>query len=151
MKGVLREFAAVAGFMCGTLSFTAQAQTMPPRSPAGHVTIHQVSVAFIGSAALGGGSLSYRGKAYRFKVGGLGVGAFGASRLDAQGSVFNLNRLADFNGVYLEIRSGWAAGSVGRGQLWLRNRHGVALRLRAEREGLALALGADGMVVELEH
>ena len=93
--------------------------------------------------------MSYKGRAYPFKVGGLGVGGFGASRIDAGGSVFNLRQLADFDGVYVQLRSGWAVGDEGKGQMWLRNAHGVILRLKAQREGLALSVGADGMLIHL--
>ena len=130
-------------------ALTARAQTPPSGPPAAKVAIHQATIAFIGSAALGGGTVTYRGRSYGFNVAGLGVGGFGASRLDAVGDVYGLDRLADFEGAYLEIRSGWAVGSHGRGFMWLHNPNGVIMRLRAQRHGLALALGADGMVVKL--
>ena len=65
---------------------------------------------------LGGGTLNYRGATYRFRLGGLGIGGVGVSRLDATGSVYNLRSLADFEGVYGQVRSGWAAGDQGRGR-----------------------------------
>jgi hypothetical protein len=37
----------------------------------------------------------------------------------------------------------------GKGEMWLQNGNGVYLRLKARREGLALSLGADGMIVRL--
>jgi hypothetical protein len=148
-KALARRLAFLLGISCGTFSFEAFAQSDRPASPSGRVTIHQVNVAFIASAAAGGGTLSYKGRAYHFKVGGLGVGGFGASRIDASGSVFNLRQLADFDGVYVQLRSGWAVGDQGKGQMWLRNAHGVILRLKAQREGMALSLGADGMLIHL--
>jgi hypothetical protein len=135
-------------FFCG-LPATAHAQSGSLGPPDGQVSIHQVSVAFIGSAAVGGGTLRYRGRTYRFKVGGLGVGGMGASRLDADGNVYGLRQLADFEGAYLEVRSGFAAGDIGHGTMRLRNGNGVVMRLRAQRKGLALTLGADGMIVKL--
>lgn len=44
---------------------------------------------------------------------------------------------------------GWAVGQHGKGDMWLQNSNGVYLRLKARRQGLALSLGADGMVVRL--
>jgi hypothetical protein len=123
----------------------AQSDALGP--PVGRVSIHQLTVAFIGSAEVGGGALTYRGRTYRFNATGLGVGGVGASRLDAGGDVYGLRDLSDFEGAYLEARSGWAVGPKGRGFLWLRNAHGVVMRLRAHRNGLALTLGADGMLV----
>jgi hypothetical protein len=130
------------------LSAGAYAQSAPPK-PSGSVNIHQVQVAFIGSGAVGGGTLRYRGRSYPFKLGGLGIGGFGVSTLDATGSVYNLRRLQDFEGVYGQARIGWAVGEQGKGDMWLQNANGVYLRLKARRQGLALSLGADGMVVRL--
>jgi hypothetical protein len=147
------SFLAALGPMvlCGILSASALAQSGsgPPPKPSGSINIHQVQVAFIGSGAIGGGTLHYRGRSYPFKLGGLGIGGFGVSTLDATGSVYNLHRLQEFEGVYGQARMGWAVGEQGKGQMWLQNSNGVYLRLRARRQGLALSLGADGMVVRL--
>ena len=133
---------------CGSLPPDAFGQSAPPR-PSGSVSIHQVQVAFIGSGAVGGGNLYYRGRSYPFKLGGLGIGGIGVSRLDASGNVYNLHRLQDFDGVYGQARTGWAIGGQGKGQMWLQNGNGVYLRLKAQRQGLSLSLGADGVVVRL--
>jgi hypothetical protein len=135
--------------VCSILSVGALAQRAPPAHPSGSVSIHQVQVAFIGSGAIGGGTLYYRGRSYPFKLGGLGIGGIGISTLDATGSVYNLRRLEDFNGVYGQARTGWALGEQGKGQMWLQNSNGVYLRLKAKRQGLSLTLGADGMLVRL--
>ena len=135
--------------LLSTFSVGALAQSARPPQPSGSVTIDQVEIAFIGSGAVGGGTLYYRGHSYPFKLGGLGIGGIGVSRLEVSGSVYNLRRLADFNGVYGQARTGWAIGQQGQGELWLQNGNGVYLRLKARRQGLSLSLGADGMVVEL--
>ena len=57
--------------------------------------------------------------------------------------------LQDINGVYALVRSGWAIGDHGRSKMWLKNADGVLLKLQARREGLALSLGADGIVIQL--
>jgi hypothetical protein len=131
------------------VSVGAFAQSARPPQPSGSVTISQVQVAFIGSGAVGGGTLHYRGRSYPFKVGGLGIGGIGISRLEATGSVFDLRRLEDFNGVYGQARTGWAIGQHGKGEMWLQNANGVHLRLKARRQGLSLTLGADGILVQL--
>ena len=145
------SFLAALGPMVlyGILSAGALAQSAPPPKPSGSVNIHQVQVAFIGSGAVGGGTLYFHGRSYPFKLGGLGIGGFGVSTLDATGSVYNLRRLQDFEGVYGQARMGWAVGEQGKGQMWLQNSNGVYLRLKARRQGLALSLGADGMAVRL--
>ena len=147
-RGVVRLAAALA-ILCAVGAPPASAQGSPPSRPSGTVTIHQVQVAFVGSGAAGGGTLHYRGRAYPFNVGGLGIGGFGVSRLDATGAVYNLRNPADLNGVYAQVRKGWAVGARGGGAMWLQNTNGVYLRLSARRRGLALSLGADGMVIRL--
>src|SRR5258708_2727034 len=94
---IVRAMGMLACIVLAALSSPASAQQ---GKPSGQIVIHQVSVAFIASAGAGGGSLAYRGRSYRFSVGGLGVGGVGVSRLDAGGAVYNLRRLADFNGAY---------------------------------------------------
>jgi hypothetical protein len=135
--------------LCGISPLDACAKSAPPPRPSGSVSIRQVQVALIGSGAVGGGTLYYRGRSYPFKLGGLGIGGIGVSRLYAGGNVYNLHRLQDFEGVYGQARTGWALGEQGKGQMWLQNSNGVYLRLKAQRQGLSLSLGADGMVVRL--
>ncbi|HET6618642.1 MAG TPA: hypothetical protein VFG64_01800 [Dongiaceae bacterium] len=111
------------------------------------VKIEQVQIAFIGSGNLGGGTLFYGGKQYPFTVGGLGVGGFGVSRMTATGIVYNLRNLNDFPGGYVQGRYGMAIGDLSAGELFLSNTKGVALRLKAERSGLALSLGGDAVYI----
>jgi hypothetical protein len=140
--------ALAAGMM---LFFTSSTITLGQNSkPSGTLSIHQVQVAFIGSGTSGGGTLRFGGKNYSFKLGGLGIGGIGVSRINASGTVYNLNRLQDFNGVYGQARTGWAAGKSGKGEMWLQNTNGVYLRLHAQRKGLSLSLGADGIVIQLQ-
>jgi hypothetical protein len=111
------------------------------------VTIEQVQIAFIGSGNLGGGTLFYGGQQYPFTVGGLGIGGFGVSRMTATGIVYNLRNLNDFPGAYVQGRYGLAIGDLSAGELFLSNTSGVALRLKAERTGLALSLGGDAVYI----
>jgi hypothetical protein len=140
--------AVVSALLLSGLARNASAQN-PPLRPSGSVNIHQVQIAFIGSGTTGGGTLYFRGRAYPFKLGGLGIGGIGISTIDAVGTVYNLYRLEDFNGVYGQAQTGFAIGEQGKGQMWLQNSHGVYLKLQTKRQGLALSLGAGGMAVQL--
>jgi hypothetical protein len=128
----------------------ARAEDMPNTPPSGHVEIEEMQVAFIGSGTLGGGRLTFEGRTHAFNVGGLGVGGFGASKFTASGDVYNLKKLSDFAGPYAEIRTGWALGENGKGRTWLRNANGVLLSLKGTREGLQMATGASGVVIQLK-
>lgn len=116
----------------------------------GTVNIHQVQIAWIGSANLGGGTLQFNGQTYNFSVGGLGIGGFGVSELTATGEVYNLSDIANFAGAYVQGRWGFALGDISKGELWIRNDNGVYLHLKAQREGLALSLGGDALYINLD-
>lgn len=128
----------------------ALAAEQPTGAPSATVTIQQIQVALIGSGALGGGKLNFGGRSYPIAVGGLGVGGIGASQLKATGTVYGLTRREDFAGAYVQIREGWALGNEGKGVLWLTNGKGVTIKLNAQREGLRLSLGADGVVIKFK-
>lgn len=137
------------GFAAAVL--TMLAGTAAPAEPSGTVTISQVQVAFIVSGALGGGTLRFGGQSRDFSIGGLGIGGLGASRLEAQGEVYNLTRLEDFEGPYAQGRAGAVAGdSQTEGGLWLINPNGVEMRLTSRREGYALSLGGDAVYVKFD-
>lgn len=116
----------------------------------GSVTVEQVQIAFIGSGNIGGGTLSYQGKTYSFSIGGLGIGGIGISKMTATGEVYNMRQLTDFSGAYLQARYGLALGNVSAGELWLQNGSGVVLHLDAKRQGLALSLGGDAVVIDFD-
>ena len=119
------------------------------RHPSGTVAIDQGQAGFIVTAGYGGGVLRYEGKSYGFQIGGLGVGGFGASSVKATGIVYDLHSIADFPGPYAAIRAGGAVGEKSIGRIWLRNNHGVTLKLDAKRRGLMLATGADAVVISM--
>jgi hypothetical protein len=140
-----RRFALLAASSAATLGLPRTAKSDLVES--GRVTIEQVQIAFIGSGNLGGGSLSYGGRNYDITVGGLGIGGFGISKMTAVGTVYNLFKLEDFAGAYVQARYGMAIGELGGGELFLQNTHGVGIRLKADRVGLALSLGGDAVYI----
>jgi len=117
----------------------------------GYVRMTQVQAAYLGSGNAGGGVLKYKGGTYAFSVGGLGVGGIGVSKIEARGEVYGLQRLDDFAGAYAQARYGFALGTTSAGELWLQNRKGVVMHLKAKREGLMLSLGGDAVVIEMNQ
>jgi hypothetical protein len=141
-RGFLARIAAVPTFL-----FAAPAGA---DVASGSVTITQTQIAFIGSGNLGGGTLNYGGRKYDFTIGGLGIGGFGISKIEAEGNVYDLKRLADFPGAYVQGRYGVVVGKASTGELWLTNASGVSLSLKAKRTGLALSLGGDAIYIDLD-
>jgi hypothetical protein len=117
----------------------------------GYVRMTQVQAAYLGSGNAGTGVLKYKGGTYPFSVGGLGVGGIGVSKIEARGEVYGLQRLDDFAGAYAQARYGFALGTKSAGELWLQNRKGVVMHLKAKREGLMLSLGGDAVVIEMDQ
>ena len=148
-KTPTRRGLVLAGAGLVLASRPAAAQQHLERS--GTVWMEQVQMAFIGSGGAGEGVLHWRGNSFRFSVGGLGVGGFGVSKMQASGEVYNLRELSHFPGAYGSARYGAAAGNRGGGELWLENPQGVVMSLKAHREGLALSLGADAVLIEFKR
>ena len=138
----------LAAIIAATSSY-AEAQTPAAPPAAARVSISQVQLALVGSAAVGGGTLHFKGRNYPFTINGLGVGGLGVSKLEATGEVYQLARVSDLDGVYGQVRVGWALANQGNGRLWLENDKGVVLRLRTKRQGLMLAVGADAVRIRL--
>jgi hypothetical protein len=134
---------------CSSSQSTDQ-QSLNGKQPDGTVDMNQVQAAFIGSGGGGSGTLYYQGGSYPFAVGGLGIGGIGASTINAQGEVYNLNQVADFPGAYAQGRYGFVVGSTSAGDLWLRNDKGVVMHLKAKRTGLMLSLGGDAVVISMQ-
>jgi hypothetical protein len=132
-----------------TMASPANAQTSAAPQPVARVSIEQAQFAFIGSAVVGSGKLFFRGRSYPFAINGLGVGGIGASKLTATGEVYQLARVSDLEGIYGQVRLGWALANRGDGRLWLQNDKGVVLRLQPKRQGLMLATGADAVRIQL--
>lgn len=119
--------------------------------PAGRVTITQTQVSLLGSVSWGSGTLTFQGHTHRFRIRGLGVGGLGIAELHANGEVYGLARLADFSGLYGTARAGAVAGTAQlRGGVWLQNPAGVSMHLHPQRSGVALQVGADGLLIELD-
>ena len=96
----------------------------------------------------GSGTLYYGGKAHKLKVEGLSVGEVGATNIEATGTVYHLNHLADFAGTYAAVSAGATAGGGG-GVIEMKNQNGVVIKAHATTRGLNLKLGTDGVKIEL--
>lgn len=143
-------FGAVAASLAGTRPAVAQ-QPAPAEAPSGQVTLEQTQISLLANAGWGHGTLTYQGRTYRFRIHNLGVGGIGYSKLSARGNVFGLNKLEDFGGLYGAVRAGAVAiNDQLRGGVWLQNTSGVRMHLVPNRRGLAVNLGADGLVIQFE-
>jgi len=119
--------------------------------PSGTVSLSARSMAAGVGAQWGDGILTlHNGKTYRFAMQGLEVGGVGFADLHAQGTVYNLRRVSDLDGLYVAGDANVAVGS-GPGTQTMRNEHGVVINLSSEQQGVKLTLGGQGVRITLKN
>lgn len=144
---------ALTAAAVGTVAVPARAadDTFEGKKPVGTISFKQFQAGYMASAGGGEGVLVFDGKKVPFSIGGLGVGGLGAAETEAQGYVYGLTNLSQFPGNYVQIRTGFAIGTFGSGDLTLRNKAGVILKLKAKRQGLMLGFGGDVIAITLKE
>jgi hypothetical protein len=96
----------------------------------------------------GHGELNYGGQSHAFKISGVSLVDVGAANISASGRVYNLKNLADFNGNYVAMTAGMTVAGGGSAA-YLKNEHGVVIKLHSTDVGLRFNLSADGVKVTL--
>jgi hypothetical protein len=118
--------------------------------PSGKIALHATSVAVGVGAQWGNGTLTLNnGTQHQFTVQGLEIGGIGVAEVRAEGEVYNLQNLADFNGVYAAAEANVTVGS-GPGAQTLRNEHGVVINLSSIQKGVKLTLAGEGVRLALK-
>jgi hypothetical protein len=133
---------------------TGQSQSQPAAPPASApadatLTLEGGSVAAGIGYVWGHGTLKYQGAARRFHISGVSVVDVGAAKISATGDVSNLGKLSDFPGVY----TAWTAGATfggGGSAVYMKNEHGVVIKLLSSNQGLRFNLSGNGVKVELQ-
>jgi hypothetical protein len=96
----------------------------------------------------GKGTLTFKGKTYPFKVEGLTVGEVGVTKAEANGKVYNLKKLEDFNGIYSAAAAGATVGGGGSATA-MKNENGVEITLLATTKGINVKLAGQGVKLTL--
>ena len=121
-----------------------------PSQAQGTIQITVAKGGWVVGASLGSGTLRLGGKSYPLNVGGLSAGlVFGGSVTKFNGSVSNISRPSDINGVYGAVGAGGAIVGGVR-VITLRNANGVVLRLQGAQVGLMANLDLSGMSISLK-
>ena len=103
----------------------------------------------IGGSA-GSGVLTFQGRRYPLSIGGLSYGfTFGASETRFHGTVTNIRRPSDVEGVYAQAGAG-AAAVRGAQAVVLTNQSGAVLTLAGEQSGLIVSLDLSGLALSLK-
>jgi hypothetical protein len=97
----------------------------------------------------GGGTLTYKGKTYQVELSGLSIADVGASKIEASGSVYHLNKLADFDGNYTAATAGVTIAGGGSATA-MQNQNGVVINIVSTTQGLKFALAASGVSLKIK-
>jgi len=119
-------------------------------SPDATVSMNATSVAAGVGWVWGNGKLDFKGKGHTFKIAGLSVVDAGISSITATGEVYNLAQLGDFSGNYTVASAGIALGG-GAGASYLKNEHGVIIKLVETEQGLRFNLSGEGVKLTLNN
>lgn len=98
----------------------------------------------------GHGKLTYQGADHPFAIEGVSVVDVGGAKITASGEVMHLAKLSDFEGNYIA----WGAGLTiagGGSATYLRNNHGVVIKLISTTVGLRFNLSTNGVNVKLKN
>ncbi len=115
----------------------------------GRVRFNVVKAGFVVGGSGGSGTLVFHGRYYPLSIGGLSYGfTFGASATDFYGTVSNIRRPSDVNGIYGAASAGAAVGPGG-GAILLTNQNGAVLALSGRQVGLIVAADLNGLVITL--
>ncbi len=119
-------------------------------APSGTVEITSTSIAAGLGINWGDGTLTLPdGSKHKFSVENPKVAAVGVSTVKATGSVYNLKRVQDLEGVYRAAEAGIAIGA-GVSGMTMKNEHGVVIHLQATQMGINFTLGIGGMNIKLK-
>jgi hypothetical protein len=97
----------------------------------------------------GKGDLTYNNQTHKFSISGVSIVDAGAANITATGSVYNLNKLSDFAGNYVAASAGLTIAGGGSAA-YLKNEHGVVIKLLSTTVGLRFNLAASGVSVKLK-
>ena len=152
MRSLMVPFLA-ATVLCG-VAYAGEAPSSATISdkatPDGKVTLKGGSVAAGVGFTWGHGELDYHKGTHKFTIKGVSVVDVGAVDFTAAGHVYNLKHLEDFSGNYVAATAG-ATVAGGEAATYLRNEHGVVIKLLSTDVGLKFNLSADGVHVSLQQ
>jgi len=119
-------------------------------SPDATVTLKGGSVAVGIGFTWGHGELNYNEGSHEFSIKGVSIVDVGATDFSAAGHVYRLKQLSDFSGNYVAAGAGFTVAGGGTA-LYLKNEHGVIIKLVATDVGLKFSLSAEGVHIALKN
>jgi hypothetical protein len=141
----------LSGMRAGLLAIVALAGAVSvAHADSATISIRIFKAGFIVGGSAGEGVMTFHGQRYPLSIGGLSYGfTFGASETRFHGTVSNINRPSDVNGVYGQGGAGAAIGGGAQG-IVLANQSGAVLTLAGEQTGLIVSADLSGLVLSLK-
>ncbi len=136
------------GIMVLIMCFLISDPAFSQGSPDATIRFSQGQVAVGIGYSWGDGVLTFQGKEYPFTIRGLSVVDVGISKANANGEVFKLKNVKDFNGTYTTA-SGEATLAGGAGVITMKNQNGVTIKLSALTTGVNFKLALEGVKLTL--
>ncbi|MGO9993028.1 MAG: EipA family protein [Steroidobacteraceae bacterium] len=128
---------------------TDSASVAADAQPDATVVLNAGSVAAGIGYTWGHGDLTYDNQMHQFSISGVSIVDAGVANITATGNVYNLNKLSDFAGNYVAASAGLTIAGGGS-VAYLKNEHGVIIKLSSTTVGLRFNLAASGVSVKLK-
>jgi len=143
-SGIRTVIIALAAVLAASFSSAARADS-------GTVRISFIKAGWVIGGSVGSGTLTFQGRTYPLSIGGLSYGfTFGGSQTNLRGTVSNIYRPSDIEGVY---GAAGAGATVIRGPqaIVLTNQKGAVLQVAGNQTGLMVNLDLSGMALSLKR
>ena len=144
--------AALKLIIVGSLLLTSRVSLTAAEVPDGTVKITSRTVSSGIGLSWGDGVLTYKGQDYPFTFQAKGLFRDVDAKITAaelSGQVFNLKRVALFNGTYHKVEAKSSDSDAGS-RATMKNLNGVIVNLVSTIEGRKFILGRDGITIKLD-
>ena len=145
---IAKKLTLLLAFLVVTACSTNGPMTVDPNA-SGQLMINATQTKMILGGSTGSGVLNYDGNAHAFSIDGVQLGGVGIDTSHFAGNVYNLNKLEDFQGIYVAADAA-ANADDGSDGTWMRNDNGVYVHLKTNTSSLKLNLGDAGIKLALE-
>lgn len=138
-------------FFVALVAVLAASFSSAARADSGTVRISFIKAGWVIGGSVGSGTLTFQGRTYPLSIGGLSYGfTFGGSQTNLRGTVSNIYRPSDIEGVY---GAAGAGATVIRGPqaIVLTNQKGAVLQVSGNQTGLMVNLDLSGMALSLRR
>jgi len=127
-------------------STTPSTPTPEGLTPSGTLTIRENQILRIEVGGSGEGTLIFQGWQYPFSLENMTLSGVGNNPVELEGTVYNLEKVEDFEGTHTPIKAEVEAGE-GLSGLWTKNEKGVVVHIRSKGQDLEMQLNPTGAKV----